>query len=112
MKRYGKYIKPYLSAFILGPILMVVEVVGEIFLPKFMASIINEGVVPHQTAVIIKFGLYMILTAAIMAIGGIGGAYFGAKASINFAADLRKDAFANVQKFSFNNIDKFSTGSL
>lgn len=112
MKRYGKYIKPYLSAFIIGPILMVVEVLGEIMLPKFMASIINEGVVPHSTAVIVKYGLLMILTAAIMFLGGTGGAYFGAKASINFAADLRKDAFANVQKFSFNNIDKFSTGSI
>ena len=112
MKRYGKYIKPYLASFILGPILMVVEVVGEIFLPKFMASIINEGVADRSTAIIIRFGLYMLITVLFMAIGGTGGAYFGAKASINFAADLRKDAFANVQKFSFNNIDEFSTGSL
>ena len=54
----------------------------------------------------------MIACAIFMAIGGVGGAYFGAKASINFAADLRKDAFANVQRFSFKNIDSFSTGSL
>ena len=29
MKRYWKYVKPYLYAFILGPILMITEVVGE-----------------------------------------------------------------------------------
>lgn len=112
MKRYWKYIKPYLSAFIIGPILMITEVLGEIVLPKLMALIINEGVADRNVSYIITVGIIMIITAVIMAIGGIGGAYFGAKASINFAADMRKDVFSNVQKFSFANIDQFSTGSL
>ena len=30
---YKKYITPYLSAFILGPIFMIVEVIGEVLLP-------------------------------------------------------------------------------
>jgi len=47
-----------------------------------------------------------------MMTGGVAGAYFGAKASVNFAADLRHDIYTKVQGFSFSNIDKFSTGSL
>lgn len=47
-----------------------------------------------------------------MMAGGVGGAYFGAKASVNFAADLRKDLFGKVQGYSFRSIDKFQTGSL
>ena len=47
-----------------------------------------------------------------MMTGGVFGAYYGAKASVNFAADLRCDIYKKVQKFSFANIDKFSTGSL
>ena len=47
-----------------------------------------------------------------MMAGGVGGAYFGAKAAVSFAADLRKDAFDKVQTFSFANLDQFSTGSL
>ncbi|MCR4962206.1 MAG: ABC transporter ATP-binding protein/permease [Lachnospiraceae bacterium] len=112
MKRYWKYIKPYLSAFIIGPLLMIVEVVGEIVLPKLMSLIINNGIVDKDVSYIVRIGLAMIACAVFMAIGGVGGAYFGAKASINFAADLRKDAFENVQRFSFKNIDNFSTGSL
>ena len=112
MKRYWKYIKPYLSAFIIGPLLMIVEVGGEIVLPKLMSLIINNGIVNKDVSYIVRIGLAMIACAAFMAIGGVGGAYFGAKASINFAADLRKDAFENVQRFSFKNIDNFSTGSL
>ena len=112
MRRYGAYIKPYLTAFILGPLLMLTEVFGEIMLPKLMSLIINNGVASRDTGYIIRVGLVMVLTAAIMAIGGVGGAYFSSKASICFTSDLRGDLFAKVQEFSFKNIDQYSTGSL
>ena len=112
MKRYWKYIRPYLPAFICGPLLMIVEVIGEVALPKFMANIINVGAAEHNVSYIVGMGITMIITALLMMIGGIGGAYFGAKASISFAADLRSDVFDKVQQFSFANLDQFSTGSL
>lgn len=112
MKRYGKYIKPYLPAFILGPLLMLTEVLGEIMLPKLMSLIINNGVARRDTGYIIIVGLIMILVSLIMALGGIGGAYFSSKASICFTSDLRGDLFSKVQEFSFKNIDRYSTGSL
>ncbi len=113
MKRWFKYIKPYLPYFILGPLCMIIEVIGEVLMPKFLAIVINgaEGGTLTVGSSIGTAGL-MILTAVIMMVGGVGGAYFGAKASVNFAADLRDDVYRKVQKFSFANIDKFSTGSL
>ena len=112
MKRYWKYARPYLYAFILGPILMITEVVGEVVLPALMAQIINVGAANRDVAYILEMGGVMILTALVMMGGGIGGAWFAAKASISFGADLRNDCFKQVQKFSFRNIDSFSTGSL
>ena len=112
MKRYGKYIKPYKSAFIMGPILMLTEVLGEIMLPKLMSMIINYGVAEKDIGYILKIGLIMALVTVVMAAGGIGGAYFSAKASICMTSDLRQDLFGKVQDFSFKNIDDFSTGSL
>ena len=112
MKRYAAYIKPYLSAFLLAPLLMLTEVFGEILLPKFMSMIINNGVADRDTGYIIRMGIIMVLTAIVMAAGGIGGAYFSAKASICFTSDLRDALFAKVQNFSFKNIDQYSTGSL
>ena len=108
VKRYAAYIKPYLSAFLLAPLLMLTEVFGEILLPKFMSMIINNGVADRDTGYIIRMGIIMVLTAIVMAAGGIGGAYFSAKASIC----LRDALFAKVQNFSFKNIDQYSTGSL
>ncbi len=112
MKGYGKYAKPYLSAFIIGPCLMITEVIGEIMLPKMMSLIINNGVADRNHGYILQMGFLMVCVAFFMAISGIGGAYFSAKASICFTSDLRKDLFARVLKFSFRNIDDFSTGSL
>ncbi|HIX15014.1 MAG TPA: ABC transporter ATP-binding protein/permease [Candidatus Hungatella pullicola] len=112
MKRYWKYIKPYLGSFILAPLLMVTEVFGEVTLPKLMSLIINHGVAEKNVSYILSIGGVMAAVAVLMAVGGIGGAYFAAKASICFSTDLRKDVFDKVQEFSFKNIDDFSTGSL
>ncbi|MBQ1186540.1 MAG: ABC transporter ATP-binding protein, partial [Clostridia bacterium] len=113
MKLWYKYIKPYLPYFIIGPVCMIIEVIGEVLMPKFLAIVIN-GATDGSLTVGGSIGTagLMILTAVMMMIGGVGGAYFGAKASVNFATDLRADVFAKIQKFSFANIDKFSTGSL
>ncbi len=113
MKRWLKYAAPYKKSFILGPLGMIVEVIGEMFMPLLLALIINhatEGMLTVPESILIS--LLLIGIVAFMMTGGIFGAYFGAKASVNFAADLRKDIYSKVQKYSFANIDKFSTSSL
>ncbi|MBQ8907624.1 MAG: ABC transporter ATP-binding protein [Clostridia bacterium] len=115
MKRWMKYIRPYLSYFIIGPICMIVEVLGEIAMPKLLSVIINKGSADPSTltpALALLIMGIMVITALLMMAGGVGGAYFGAKASVNFAADLRQDLYTKVQSFSFTDIDKISTGSL
>nr|MBQ5811494.1 ABC transporter ATP-binding protein [Clostridia bacterium] len=117
MKRFFKYAAPYKKYFILGPLCMIVEVIGEVVMPKLYSLIVKEAE-QNLTAstgsvwFVIGMAALMVLTALIMMLGGIGGAYFGAKASVNFASDLRLDVYKKVQKFSFANIDKFRTGSL
>ncbi|MDR0964577.1 MAG: ABC transporter ATP-binding protein, partial [Clostridium sp.] len=112
MLRYRKYIKPYLAAFILGPLMMIIEVIGEVQMPKLMSLIINNGAANRDIPYILSIGGQMIAVALLMMLGGVGGAYFGSKASVNFAADLRADVFSKIQQFSFSNIDHYSTGSL
>ena len=127
--KWSKYVLPYLPWFILGPLCMIVEVIGEVLMPKLLAYIIDFGVkhsmedapawltwlydfLNTDSALVVALAVGMLLTAVLMMIGGVGGAYFGAKASVNFAADLRADIYRKVQKYSFSNIDKFNTGSL
>ena len=49
MKTWGKYIKPYLAYFILGPLCMIVEVVGEVLMPLYLAEVINGAIVGTLT---------------------------------------------------------------
>ena len=113
MKRYWKYIKPYLLAFIIGPIFMIVEVIGEVVMPLLLSKIIDNGVIDGRgVSYIIAMGVTMVFTALFMMAGGVGGAWFAIKAASGFANDLRKDLFIQIQKFSFANIDQFNTGSL
>jgi len=113
MKRWMQYVKPYTLYFILGPLCMIVEVIGEVLMPKLYSQIIKHAD-PQAGDIRFVIGLaaLMIVVAVLMMLGGIGGAYFGAKASVNFGSDLRLDVYKKVQKFSFANIDKFQTGSL
>ena len=113
MKFWFKYVKPYLLYFITGPLCMIVEVVGEVLMPYLLSRVINlaqsnELSVPSS----IYLGLAMVGVALLMMLGGVGGAYFGAKASVYFASDIRNDIYKKIQSFSFADIDKFSTGSL
>ncbi len=117
MKTWGKYIKPYKLYFILGPLCMIIEVLGEVIMPRLYSMIVKraETSLTADTGSIwfvIGMAALMIAVAVLMMLGGIGGAYFGAKASVNFGSDLRLDVYKKVQKFSFANIDKFQTGSL
>lgn len=113
MKKWKKYIMPYLPYFIIGPLCMILEVIGEVLMPWFLKEVLNAGAAGTLTAgKSIFYTACMILTALLMMGGGVGGAYFGTKASVGFASDLRLDVYSKVQSFSFANIDRFSTGSL
>ena len=113
MNRYWKYVRPYRSAFIIGPVMMILEVIGEVMMPLLLSKIIDYGVSGGRgISYIITIGIMMVIMALCMMAGGVGGAYFAVKASSGFANDLRKDLFNKIQKFSFTNIDRYSTGSL
>ena len=119
VKRWFKYVKPYLSSFILGPLGMIVEVIGEMFMPLILAKIINDGekMMNGEAGALtvgtsLGYAGILIAIVLLMMAGGVAGAYFGSKASVNFAADLRRDVYSKIQKFSFANIDKFSASSL
>ncbi len=112
MNRYMKYIKPYMIYFILAPLMMIIEVIGEISMPYWFGKIIDIGIVNGDTSYIMKIGAIMVATALMLMLTGLLCGYFAAKASVNFGADLRLDIFARIQEFSFTNLNKFNTGSL
>lgn len=117
VKTILKQVREYKLASILTPLCMIGEVICEMIIPILMARIVDEGIGfnnPNGGSMSIIFGVGgMMLVIAILGLfSGLGGAYFGSKASTGLAKNLRKAMFDNIQTFSFANIDKFSTSGL
>ncbi len=108
-----KYIRGYESAVILGPLLVIVEVLCEIGLPRLMTTIIDDGIRgTGGMRVILQTGGLMLLLALCSMAAGVGSAKFTSRGSQGFGANLRKAMFDHVQEFSFADIDRFSSASL
>jgi ATP-binding cassette subfamily B protein len=112
VKTLLKEIKEFKFPSIMTPICMIGEVICEMVIPILMARIVDLGIYGGDMALIFRTGGMMIMIAILGLLAGLGGAYFGAKASAGFARNLRKAMFDNIQTFSFSNIDKFSTSGL
>jgi ATP-binding cassette subfamily B protein len=107
-----KYIKPYWKWAILAPIFMIIEVLMELQLPRFLGGIIDDGVLDGNIKVVIFTSLKMLAFSIVSFIGGILCAYCAVKASVDMANDIRRDLYSTIQKFSFNLLDNYPTGNL
>jgi ATP-binding cassette subfamily B multidrug efflux pump len=112
MKRYLPFIKKYQTAMILGPLLAIIDVFGEIVQPMLMSDIVDVGIKNQDTQYILKMGALMIGLSLVSIVGGVGNVYFSSKSSVGFASELRQGLFKKIQEFSFSNIDTFSSASL
>ncbi len=97
---------------ILAPIMVIGEVILEIFLPLLMARIIDVGIANNDIGYVVKTGVLMVLMASVALLFGALSGRFAAVAGMGFAKNLRKKLFDKVQEFSFANMDKFSTATL
>ena len=107
-----KYLKPYLWLAIVSPIMMIGEVVVDLFQPKLMAKIVDEGVLAENMTVVWQTGLLMLGLVLIGGFFGIACAYTASKAAQGFGHDLRCDTFDKVMSLSIQQTDKFTVGSL
>ncbi|RKM62018.1 ABC transporter ATP-binding protein [Butyrivibrio sp. CB08] len=112
LKTLLSQVKEYKLPSILTPLCMLGEVICEMIIPVLMARIVDIGIYGQNMDYIFKTGGMMIVIAILGLLAGLGGAYYGSKASTGFAKNLRKAMFDNIQTFSFSNIDKFSTSGL
>lgn len=113
-----QYIKPYRHYAAMTIVFMVGEVLIDLYQPRMMETIVNEGVLGlHHGGVpdlslVMQTGIWMAL---IVAIGGICGVMGGVCVNFcaqNFGNDIRKDCFRRILQLSMEQIDAFRTGSL
>lgn len=117
IKRLLSYFKNYKLPAILCPLLMLLEVLGDVAMPMFMAKIVNRVSADRvftntDIYYILKTGGLMVLVALAAMFCGAFSSYLASKASMGAGAELRDDLFTKIQTFSFSNIDYFSVPSL
>lgn len=112
IKKLFSYVRGYWHTTILTPLTVAAEVVLEVFIPLFMADIIDIGIPNKDLPYVLRTGGLMVLMAMGALLFGALGARFAVYSSNGAAKNLRLALFARVQAFSAKNIDKFSTASL
>ena len=105
-------LREYKRGSILTILLSVLEAAFEILIPLLMADLIDQGIDLGDMAAVWKFGIAILIFAALQLLTGVLSAHIAAKTSVGFSANLRQDMYDNVQTFAFSNIDKFSTASI
>ena len=112
IKRLAVYIGPYRRWAILAPVLVVIEVLCEIIMPRLMAAIVDVGIANSDMGYILQTGGFMLLLAAVGIVCGVTSAKAASIAGQGFGANLRDALFRKIQDFSFADIDRFSSASL
>ncbi len=112
MKGLLKYLKPYTKESILAPAFKLVEALLDLIVPLVIADIVNTGVkTGNRQYIIIRFAFLILLAVAGLGFS-ITAQFFAARASVGFAAALRRDLFSHIQNFSFEKLDKIGTETL
>lgn len=105
-------LREYKRGSLLTILLSILEAAFEILIPLLMADLIDQGIDLGDMAAVWKFGIAILVFAALQLLTGVLSAHIAAKTSVGFSANLRQDMYDNVQTFAFSNIDKFSTASI
>lgn len=112
IKTLLRSLREYKRGSILTILLSVLEAAFEILIPLRMADLIDQGIDLGNMAAVWKFGIAILIFAALQLLTGVLSAHIAAKTSVGFSKNLRQDMYDNVQTFAFSNIDKFSTASI
>lgn len=104
--------KKYWIFAVLSPLFMILEVLGDVFIPYLMSRIVDVGIVSQDINFIVNTGMLMVGAALLAMFFGVSSSFFGANAGFGFASEIRQKVFEKVQSFSFANLDSFTVSSL
>ena len=112
LKKLLVYMKEYKKESILGPLFKLLEATFELLVPLVMASVIDVGIHNRDQNYIIRMCLLLVGLGVVGLICSITAQYFTAKASVGFAANLRRALFSHIQSLSFTEMDRVGGATL
>ena len=106
------YLAPYRGRLIVVMVLLLVQAIGNLYLPELNGDIINNGVVRGDLDYILRVGGLMILITALVGAAAIASVYVSAVVANGFARDVRSAVFGAVETFGQVEVNHFGPASL
>src|SRR4051794_29867195 len=107
-----RHLRPYRVQLSFVVLLLLLQAVGQLWLPSLNADIINNGVLTGDTAYIARVGAVMLGVTVLVGIAAVVGAYYSALTAMGFGRDVRAALFRRVQRFSLPGGNTFGAPSL
>jgi ATP-binding cassette subfamily B protein len=107
-----KYLAPYKVGVLAVSVLLLLQSIATLYLPRYNADIINKGVLSGNTHYIITVGLKMLAISLAVMIASIGISFYASRISMAFGRDLRTEVFTAVERFSTRELNIFGAPSL
>ncbi|HZK46641.1 MAG TPA: ABC transporter ATP-binding protein [Atopostipes sp.] len=110
MKRIFKLISPFRFAVLF--VLLVVQAGSMLLIPTIAADIIDYGVSLGDIEYVKKYGVIMLIVAAVGFIAAVFNVYLSATESQGVGTQLREKLFNKIMFFSNQEIDRYGTSTL
>lgn len=107
-----RFMKPYRMMVALVLVLAFAQSMANLYLPKMMADIVDNGVIKGNTGYIWGIGGWMLLVSIGGVICAVFGSFFAARVATGFGKIIREKIFTRVEQFSLHEFDMVSTASL
>ena len=112
MNHFKKYIRKYWKLGALSMLCVSLEAMCDLFQPKLMSLLVDNGVLSGDLEQVIRTGLTMLGVAAMGAVFALTRNVTSSYASQNFGRELRDDLYTKIQALSVEDTDRFEGGSL
>ena len=106
------YLRPYRGQLLLVIGLLLIQAIGNLYLPDLNGDIINNGVAKGDNDHILRVGGLMLLVTAVLGIAAVVGVFLSARVAMGFGRDVRRAVFSAVESFSQVEVNKFGPASL
>ncbi|MCO5988320.1 ABC transporter ATP-binding protein/permease [Actinoallomurus spadix] len=112
VRRIAGYARPYVRELVLFLALNAVAAVIVVANPLLLKSIIDRGIVPHRTGIVITLASAVAGLALVEALIGLGQRWYSARIGEGLIYDLRTQVFDHVQRMPVAFFMRAQTGSL
>ena len=106
------FLRPYVREIAIVGVLVLIQSIGNLYLPNLNADIINNGVAKGDVPYIWRTGALMLGITLVLGVLAVAGVYWASLASMSVGKDLRAAVFSRVQGFSAREMNHFGTPSL